>query len=511
MKWIRKAVGEMASAIRNAGELMGVVVSSGADYTLQTSKVDYKLARQLYYNTHENYKLGAGFCKPIINSTVGFMGAPKFRSEDENAQLLLDRTLNRWVGKFIKLQRNWLREGDVFVQLVRVDNLADEASKRLYKNEDVRFELRFIPPERVTVIVDPHNSDRTLKVIVRTDVEYKDEKNEKVKYKATEVWTAEQHSILYESDGPLPEGIEPIDGETNPWGFIPILWCRNENEEHELFGQSELEPVEPYIRAYHDVMMHALRTSKLTATPKLRVKVDDFDDFLRKNFSDDEIRTRTLKLSKKDVIFVDSDEEAGYIEVSGSTHEALLEFLFMCIVDVSETPEFAFGTAVASSKASVSEQMVPLAKKVLRKRSQIADDYKMLARMLMAMFENSPNGSDIGGIATYDVEIEWEDIDAQDDKAVADTVKVVVEAMVMAIEGNIISHQSAIDFLSKYVDTMTTFQGADGEESEKDKILEQRKDMMPTDQSNLDNEGQKVLDDAKKKLENNAGGSGATG
>ena len=45
-------------------------------YQLDSSQVDYELARQLYQNDNDDYKLGAPFVRPIINSTVGFMGVP---------------------------------------------------------------------------------------------------------------------------------------------------------------------------------------------------------------------------------------------------------------------------------------------------------------------------------------------------------------------------------------------------------------------------------------------------
>lgn len=55
----------------------------GGGYKLNSSRVDYTLARQLYDNTADNYKLGGAFAKPVVNTTVAFMGVPRFRSEDE--------------------------------------------------------------------------------------------------------------------------------------------------------------------------------------------------------------------------------------------------------------------------------------------------------------------------------------------------------------------------------------------------------------------------------------------
>ena len=62
----------------------------GGGYKLDSSRVDYALARELCNNTADNYKLGGAFAKPVVNTTVAFMGVPRFRSEDEAAQEVLD-------------------------------------------------------------------------------------------------------------------------------------------------------------------------------------------------------------------------------------------------------------------------------------------------------------------------------------------------------------------------------------------------------------------------------------
>ena len=78
-KLFRKATGEM----RISGNSTGT-------YKLDSSRVDYSLARELYQNKNQSYKLGAAFIKPIINSTVGFMGVPHFQIEDEEANATLE-------------------------------------------------------------------------------------------------------------------------------------------------------------------------------------------------------------------------------------------------------------------------------------------------------------------------------------------------------------------------------------------------------------------------------------
>ena len=66
----------------------------------------------------------------------------------------------------------------------------------------------------------------------------------------------------------------------------------------------------------------------------------------------------TIQLEGKELLIVAPEEDAEYIEVRSSTGDAqiLLKLLFYCIVDVSETPEFALGLT-HRSQASVKEQM----------------------------------------------------------------------------------------------------------------------------------------------------------
>jgi len=83
--WLKKAIGEISKLRQNIFGQFGTILTGrwNVPYVLNSSRVDYKLARQLYHNTHDDYKLGAGFTKPIINTLAGFMGVPRFHCEDE--------------------------------------------------------------------------------------------------------------------------------------------------------------------------------------------------------------------------------------------------------------------------------------------------------------------------------------------------------------------------------------------------------------------------------------------
>jgi len=73
-KWI---VGEISKLRQpDYGQYGWVVNAYNTPYSLNTSRVNYQLARELYHNTNEAYKLGAGFAKQIINTLAGISFNP---------------------------------------------------------------------------------------------------------------------------------------------------------------------------------------------------------------------------------------------------------------------------------------------------------------------------------------------------------------------------------------------------------------------------------------------------
>lgn len=466
------------STLRNYSLTGGYTQAFRDSYVVDKTEVNYSLCRQLYLNSHENYKLGAGFAKPIVNSIVAFMGIPTFNTSDIVGEEVIKKYLLDCQSTFIKIQRNLLREGDCYVLVTN-----EKVNNKLYKDE-LLINFKVLLPERVTLI---KNENGTItKAIIKTTIEYVDEDEQNIKYKVTEIWTDSMYQVKYDFTE-IPNGFQkPVEIlQPNQYGFIPIIHFKNEHEEFRQSGTSELESVEPYMRAYHEVMLDSLRSTKLNSSPKLKIKVQNLQNFLNNNFTTEEIATKQLKLSKKDVLFVGEEDDLGYVEVSATNHNILLELLFMCIVDTSETPEFLFGTAVSSSKASVGEQMTPLMKKISRKRSAINDSYQLLARMVFSIY-NDNNVTNL--VSDFQTKIFWEDTDSIDDNMKANTINTIITGLNAGIEGKIISYESAIDYLKQYIETMS-----DSFEEEKTKILKQYDEMQEDFTTDLQNQIDQLL------------------
>lgn len=419
-------------------------------YFLDSSQVDVKLARALYTNTEPRYKLGAGFARPAINVPVGFMGVPEFRASEptnDAANDWLKRLVPQWSRDIVRIHQAALLDGECLVRIRPMNRSPAYAS--LFSNSDRDLELTYEPVEAYEIIYKDEDIGAIEGIRVKHIFIIDDEQGNPQTRSLIETVTATNINLKYEND------FRPERNLPNPLGFVPAVRFQNENFRHELKGRSELEPVEPYLKFYNDVALHAGAASKLHSTAKLVLRVQDVERFLTNNFSDAEITAGSLKFKNKDVLFFESGEPT--ISTSGGAAFAegaeiiqaraplgdtntLLEYIFLNIVDVTEVPEWAFGGAIASSKASVSEQSAPLVHKVNRKRSIFENNWALVARMALKML----------GISTR-VEISWDDLAQRDTKAEAETVKLLSEALVTLNDAQLISRISAVEELRPYL------------------------------------------------------------
>ena len=478
------------------GEMMRVEGgSNGGSYALNSSKVDYEIARELYKNAKDGYKLGTSFVKPIINSTVGFMGVPHFTTEDENAQPILDDFILDNTSRMLRTHSNALKLGDCYIWLTR-----EEKVNPLYPDKPVMLIYNIIPPEEVDDIILDSTTKEPIAYILKSEQEWTDLEGNKKKAKIRQVITAEKRIIEVEGDS--PEGME--QGETpNLWGFVPIVHFKNEPDETMKFGQSDIEPIEPLLKAYHDVMMHALKGSKMHSTPKLKIKLKDVAGFLRNNFGvEDPIKFAKdggkVNLDGHEILFLTDGEDASFIEVNSATGDAqiLLKLLFYCIVDVSETPEFIFGVHTPSALASVKEQMPIMVNKIRRKREQFTEQWQTLARMVLVMSAKSVGVN----FTSYSVTLGWDEVNSKDDKELAETLEKVCNALNKALDGNFISEEAAVNFLSKYIDTMSNYISDDPEiVGEREKIIKTKMLRYRLDDAGgLEDESKEIDDEINK-------------
>ena len=178
----------------------------------------------------------------------------------------------------------------------------------------------------------------------------------------------------------------------------------------------------------------------------------------------------------KEILFFHNKDTEGaeFVEVKSATGDAkvLLKFLFYCIVDASETPEFLFGVHTPAALASVKEQMPILINKIRRKREQFTEAFERLARMVLVM-ESQGSGKQLSSAG---VTIGWDVIDPRDTSEIAETLDKTVNALSKAVTSNLMSEEAAVNYLARIVETMQEYSSDDPElVGEREKIAATRR------------------------------------
>ncbi|MDI6872269.1 MAG: phage portal protein [Bacillota bacterium] len=470
--WWARVTGEISKLRTALTGAWGVFTGTyGQAYRVDSSRVDYRLARALYDNTEDKYKLGAGFAKPVINTAVGFMGVPRFRSEDEDAQAVLDDFFGANVSRMLETHRNAMRDGDCWIRITREE--VDEGN--LYPEAPARLVYNILPPEQIQRVIHHPITGVPVEYILVSEHEWLDEQGNLRRARVTERISAKRRLVKVQGD--TPPDLKPGE-EVNIWGFIPIVHFKNEGDSSAKFGKSDLEAIEPFLKAYHDVMLAAIQGSKMHSTPRLKLKLKDVAAFLRNNFGITDPASFAkgggkINLEGHELLIFTQDEDAEFIEVKSATGSAgeLLKFLFYCIVDTSETPEFAFGVHTPSSHASVKEQMPVLIRRISRKREIFTEPWQMMARVVLAMTARATGKR----FATHATVLEWDEIDPRDETDVAEALERIVNALVQAIQNSLISLEAAVEFLRQYIGTIQEYVSDDPEvPGERERILKTR-------------------------------------
>lgn len=462
------------SVLRNDARLWSSFGSVFKDYTLDSSKVDYPLARDLYRNRDDRYKLGAWAAKPVINTAAGFMGSPNFRHPDADAQGLIDEGPGKWQGKFLRINRDGQRDGDVYARLI-------PRKSRFEDNPIDDIDIQIIAPEWVDPTYDSLTGEFSEVVInwpvFSKEIDRDGRTVQTTKYVVTERITPTERTLRAGTGAPADaqaklDEMTEADG-SNPFGFIPIVHFRNEADANALFGQSELEPIEPIMKAYHDTLKAAIQGARMMAKPKTEFRLKDVEKFLIRNFGADYKSQERLDFAGRDIFLMFEDESVSFRTADSGLIgiTTLLQLLFWIIVDVSETPEFAFGTAVASSKASTETQMPVLGRRIERKRGEWSDPYGEFCSMYLALKARAGQLS----IDSYRVDTDWDEFSPKDEGEQAQMLYNLVSALVTGVNEGLISHEAAVDFAKQYVPTMLDYviEGKKPEEAdEKQRIVD---------------------------------------
>lgn len=254
--------------------------------------------------------------------------------------------------------------------------------------------LSVVAPDRVKRLVDPKNYGRLIGYQISTSY-HKDDGYEA--QTVVDTYTAIQRTRKV-TDGAGSD--EPEQVFLNPLGRIPVIHVANRKGVDEVYGRPEGEALLPALVRYGDVADAALKGNIRQGRPTpvidnmgTAAALNDFYD----RYGKKETVTRDDGTTEEiEVIPFDPDQLitlAGtakfHYEAPGSFSvdtQNLLGLLFYLILQHSEVPEFVWGAAIGSSKASAESQLEPFLKFVEKKRGLAMAWIQELAEIVVTYF-----------------------------------------------------------------------------------------------------------------------------
>jgi len=425
--------------------------------------VNFQFVRDLYRNDEESAALGAGFCKPIIDLPVEFMGLPRSASGDELVDEFLSNCFaHYWAPQLQQMFRNAMRDS---ITVVRLRQPGDNAL--MTETERISCYLEVLMPETVDVYYN--RDDQTvidLAVIRHEILELLEDRNLDTRL-AGQTYRAPQTElrVIYEEISPErfryydeTQGEWRTDLEMpNPWGFVPLIEVYNEWDSTLLAGISDLEASYPFVQAFHNVLQQALAAHKYHSIPKAKFKINDVMQFILNNFPDSfgkdqnnrpipEQFTGTINWKGTEILFLEADEDAGFMEAKSVLGDSntLLGFLLECICIASETPQWAFMLSLGAGQGAQTAQTLPFTNKIKRKQVMFQDTIQKLAKMVLK----------ISGQQPICVPLAWQEITVEDVVNKAAALNQTVMALEVAAQRQVISDTTYREHLRAMIPQM---------------------------------------------------------
>lgn len=405
-------------------------VFTSQNHSYEGASVNYQLARDMYRNLNNTYALSAHLLKPIIDSSVSFIGKPIIASANKRVKTALEACLeNIDTRSVIRIAE---REGTCFVWL--------------QYNNSINGNIEFVVPRPEAVqhiAIDPITKNILGYIIEDTFSHYAVNGDE---YQTTVKVTLTAKNIDTEYMSSDPSVNYKHDVVPNVLGFIPVVRFTNDAEPWELRGHSEIGNIEPTLKLYNDLMVDAVNAQSHN-TPKIKVKTKDVKKFIENNFGVGAYERlkggEGIDMNARDVYFLEHEgiiedgDDVDFISPKTATGDSkqLIETAFMNTIEGAQTPEFIFGASMGASLSSVQEQRPAFMRKVSRKQEQYGASWKQLFDMCL----------DILGYASYAkydksaYKVEWSTPDFATDKEKSDTANAFMTALVKARGNGILS------------------------------------------------------------------------
>lgn len=318
------------------------------------------------------------FLKPLASKVAAWVLGirPLWKFDDP----LLQTLVNDW------MQRHHARILQAYEEAV---NLAD-----CYIVINPDMSLAIISPNFVKEIVDENDYARIIGWRIEQTIPHPDFPGQTMTY--IDEYRADSRTRIIKSNG---NEISRTRFE-NFIGRVPVIHIANRLGADETFGRPEGESLIPVLQAYGNVLDAALKGNIMQGRPTPVVynmgDAASVEEFWSK-YGRTETQTMpdgtvqsvpVIDLDTDRVLTLGGDAKFEYAAPGSFSKdtETLLGLLFYLILQHTEIPEFAWGNAIASSKASAESQMQPFVKWIEKKRGLAVEWLIQLADVISAYF-----------------------------------------------------------------------------------------------------------------------------
>lgn len=402
--------------------------------TRDWSRRDYAFWDKARHCEAKGLELSGLFLKPLASKTAAWVQGtvPRWTADQPRAQEVLTDWWSKRHNQIIRATEDAVALGDSFIVV----------------NADDGFSLTLLPPNVVAPIVDEEDFSQIIGWKV-TEVHPHPAKPG-IKMTITDEYTATERVRTRYLNGTRTG--EP-ERYPNLIGLIPVIHVPNNRGSDSVFGEPEGAAMLPLLQRYGTVLEAALSGNVHQGRP---TPVGEFDnvDQLEKFW---EYALATGLVTRETVNHEDGtseqydqinfDSEKFMALAGGKFHyaqpgsfakdtEILLGLLFYLMLQHTEIPEFVWGNAIASSKASAESQLLPFLKWIEKKRGECTGWMLELARVVLAYYSLIETGVN----AQADVSFAWEPLTEGDDQ-------LTLQAIEWAYAEGLLDDETALDML----------------------------------------------------------------
>lgn len=377
--------------------------------TVDWRRADYAFWDKARRGRAQGLEVAGLFLKPLASKTAAWtLGQPpRWRSEAGTTAERLNEWWNTQHAHVLRAYEEAVGLGDCYVVVnpdLSVTVVPPQVAYPLVDDMDFSRVLGWRLEERF-----PHPTEPAQHMVVRDDF----------------LPTGRARTVIY-------SGTESTTRYRNLTGLVPVIQVANRLGVDERFGRPEGEALLALLHRYGEIFDAALdgniRQGRATPVMSKLGTPDQVEAFWglygrteTRTLPDGTTETVTvIDFNPDDALTLGGDATFDWKQPGSFSKdtEVLLGLLFYLLLQHTEIPEFVWGNAIASSKASAESQMPPFARWIEKKRGVAEDWMQQLARVVVATMALSEPGLQPDAELT----LTWEPLTGQDDKLTLDTL-----------------------------------------------------------------------------------------